>query len=215
MIAGRARILSATLLGLGLLIPLSVVPATAATCALSAPATVNVGTPLAIVGSGFPASTSIDISIGLEGATPDEFTVQSDGAGAFQISLTPEPADAGKTTVVATAGTTCSAQAVFTVTGATATPTPRATATPTPGATATPTPGATATPKPGATATPEATTPPSGSGADATGNPPRTDAALSTVGQTADVPTIGWTLALLILLIGLGGVLATRRTSDR
>lgn len=187
MNAGRARILSATVLGLGLLIPLSVVPAAAATCALGAPATVKVGTPLAIVGSGFPASTSIDISIGLEGATPDQFSVQSDGAGAFLISLTPEPADAGKTTVVAMAGTTCSAQAVFTVTGATATPAP----------------------------SPEATTRPRASGAGATGNPPRTDAATASVGRTEDMPPIGWALALLMVLLGVSGLLITRRTVGR
>ncbi len=185
MIAGRARVLSAAVLGLGLLIPFSVVPVTAATCALSAPATVHVGDPLAIVGSGFPASSSIDISIGLQDATADQFSVQSDGAGGFTISLTPEPADAGKTTVVATAGTACSAQAVFTVTGATATPTP------------------------------EATVAPSESGPGATSHPPRTDTTPTAGRKTLDAPAIGWALALLTLFIGLGGVTLTRRERGR
>jgi hypothetical protein len=185
MIAGRARILSATILGLGLLIPIYVLPATAATCALSAPGTVLVGSPLAILGSGFPASSSIDISIGLEGATADQFAVQSDGAGAFRINLTPEPADVGTTTVVATAGTTCSAQAVFSVTGTTASPTP------------------------------ESTAPPGGSGTDASGPPPRTDAAIIVADKAANVPSSGWALALLTLLIGLSGALLTRRAGRR
>jgi hypothetical protein len=185
MIAGRARILSATILGLGLLVPICVLPATAATCALSAPATVQVGSPLAILGSGFPVSSSIDVSIGLQGATPDQFAVQSDGAGAFQINLTPEFADVGTTTVLASAGTTCSAQAVFAVTGATASPTP------------------------------EATAPPGGSGNDASGAPPRTDVAIVVTDKAANVPSIGWALALLTLLIGLAGALVTRRTGGR
>jgi hypothetical protein len=185
MIASRARILSTTVLGLALLIPFSVVPVTAATCALSAPATVHVGDPLAILGSGFPVSSSIDISIGLQGATPDQFSIQSDEAGAFTISLTPEPADVGETTVLATAGATCSAQAVFTVTGVTATPTPKATVAP------------------------------SESGPGATSNPPRTDTTPTAGRKTLDAPAIGWELALLTLFIGLSGVMLTRRERGR
>lgn len=203
MNAGRARMMSATVLGLGLLIPLSFVPAAAATCALSVPATGQVGTPLAIVGSGFPASSSLDISIGLEGATPDQFAVQSDGAGAFQISLTPEPADAGKTTVVATAGTTCSAQAVFTVTGATSTPDA--------------TPDATPTAKPTATrsANPNPSSPPRGAAAGSTDAPPQTDIATTSAGRMTDNPAISWAFAVLMILIGISGLLITRRTVGR
>lgn len=185
MITGRARVLSAAVLGLGLLIPIAVVPATAATCSLSAPTTTRVGDPLAIVGSGFPPSSSVDISIALEGVTPDQFSAQSDAAGAFTIRLTPEPADAGRTTVVATAGATCSVQAVFTVTLATATPTPEATPTQS---------------KPSARAT---------------SAPPRTEAAPTAARKTSDVLPIGWTLALLILVIGLSGTMLTRRAKGR
>ena len=185
MMLGRARTLTGTIIALGLMASQAVGLAAAATCTLSAPATVQIGSPITILGSGFPVSSSIDVSIGLEGATADQFAVQSDGAGAFQLNLTPEPADAGKTTVLASAGATCSAQAIFTVTGPSALPTP------------------------------EATTPPTGSGNGATGTPPRTDAAPVTVGQTTGVPVIGWTLALLLLVIGFGGALATRRTDGR
>lgn len=183
----RIRIVSASLVAFGMLALWSVgSDAAVGTCALSAPSTVRVGRPVAITGSGFPASTSIDISIGLEGATPDEFSVQSDGAGAFQIDLTPELADAGKTTVLAMVGTTCTAQAVFTVTGATATPAPTA----------------------------EATSSPRASGAGATSNPPRTDAGAA-VDRSADKSSTGWGLALLIILIGVGGLLTTRTTAGR
>ena len=58
------------------------------------------------------------------------FAVQSDGTGGFQINLTPETADIGTTTVVATAGATCSATAVYVV-SATAATAPAASATPT------------------------------------------------------------------------------------
>lgn len=185
MMARRALMLCAWILGLALLLPTSVVPASAATCRLSVPTTVKVGTPIAIVGSGFPAFAAIDVSIGLEHATPDQLAVESDRAGAFTISLTPEPADEGRTTVHATAGTACSVQAVFTVTSASVVPTP------------------VATPSPHQT------------GAGATSGPPPTDAAPTTVGQVAIGPTTLWVLALVILLIGCGGVMTTRRIGQR
>ena len=185
MIAGRARMVYASILGLALLLPTSAVPAAAATCALSAPATVKVGTPLDIIGSGFPVSSAVDVSIGLEGATPDDLSVQSDGAGAFTISLVPEPADAGTTTVVATAGTSCSARAVINVVGTAATPTPGT----------------------------SPSSPPAGPAA--SGAAPPTDTAPAAAAQTADSAATGWALALVILLIGAGGVFTTRRTRHR
>ena len=111
----RARILAGSTFVLGLLVSVLVSPVAAATCALSAPPTVKIGTPLAIKGSGFPASSTIDVALTIEGGTPDAFTVTSDAAGAFQISLTPEAADLGKTTVVTTAGSTCSAKVTYAV----------------------------------------------------------------------------------------------------
>ena len=189
MDAKRARILVVTIFSVSLLTPLSVAPAAAATCTLTAPATVAVGTPLGIVGSGFPASSSVDISLTLEGSSPDEFAVQSDASGTFQISLTPEAADAGKTTVVATAGAGCTAQVVFTVGGS----------------------GGAVTPKP--TQAPELTEAPAGAGAEAT--PPRSDAAATVQARTTATPLTAWLVAVLMLVIGLGGLIATRPARSR
>ena len=76
----RARTLAGSTFLLGLLVSALVSPVAAAECALSAPATVKVGTPLAINGSGFPASSTIDVALTIEGGTPDAFTVTSDDA---------------------------------------------------------------------------------------------------------------------------------------
>jgi hypothetical protein len=43
------------------------------------------------------------------------FTTQSDAAGAFEISMKPETADRGQTTIVASAGAGCQAQVVIAV----------------------------------------------------------------------------------------------------
>lgn len=118
MDARHARLLGVTTVMLTLAFPLVVGSALAATCAMTAPGTAEIGTPIAIEGSGFPASTGIDVSLAIEGGATDNFTVQSDASGAFLISLTPESADVGKTTVAAIAGTTCSAQVEYTVLGA-------------------------------------------------------------------------------------------------
>ena len=115
MDARRARILVVTIFSVGLITQLSVASAAAATCTLTAPTTVAVGAHLPIVGSGFPASSNVDISVKPESGSSGEFAVQSDANGAFQISLTPEGADGAKTTVVATAGAGCTAQLVFAV----------------------------------------------------------------------------------------------------
>ena len=115
MNARRARILVGSTFMLGLLVPAWVSTVAAADCALSAPATVQVGAALAINGSGFPATSTIDIKLTIAGGASDELTVQSGASGSFQIELTPESADLGETTVVATAGSTCAAQVVYTV----------------------------------------------------------------------------------------------------
>jgi hypothetical protein len=52
-------------------------PAAAAICTLSVPATISVGTAFSIFGSGFPAVTSVGISVTLAGGTLDEFSVES------------------------------------------------------------------------------------------------------------------------------------------
>jgi hypothetical protein len=85
---------------------------------------VNVGTQVTIEGAGFPASASVDISLEIQGGTSDEFTVQSDAAGALQLAFTPEDLDIGVTTVQATAGSACSAEVTYTVLPAGATPPP-------------------------------------------------------------------------------------------
>ena len=164
--ARRIRILAAPAFVAVLLALLWVGPAAAADCALSAPSTAKVGTPLAIGGTAFPANAIVDIELTVNGATTDQFSVRSDAAGGFQFSLTPEAADAGKTTVVATAGSACSARVVSTVLG----------------------------PNDG---------------------PPRTDRALAPGEDPAGAPLNAWVLALVALIIGMIGLIATRPTQGR
>ena len=122
MDAKRARILAGSALLMSLLAATSAGPAAAAECALSAPDYVNVGTPLTIEGSGFPASTSVDIDFSIEGGASDAFTVQSNADGTFQIALTPEGVELGVTSLRATAGSACTARATYTVLAAGETP---------------------------------------------------------------------------------------------
>lgn len=122
MDAKRARIIAGSALLMSLLAAMWAGPAAAADCTLSAPAYVNVGTPLTIDGSGFPASTGVDIDFSIEGGASDAFTVQSSSSGALQIALTPEDLDVGVTTVQATAGSACTAQVTYTVLAAGETP---------------------------------------------------------------------------------------------
>jgi hypothetical protein len=126
MDAKRARFLAGSIVAGGLLASLSAGPAMAADCTLSAPATINVGTAFAIEGAGFPASSSVDVTLAVEGGASDAFTVQSNAAGTFRIDLTPETADIGKTTVVATAGSACSVGVAYTILGANQTAPPTA-----------------------------------------------------------------------------------------
>lgn len=118
MDARRVRILLGPGIAAGLLAILLAVPASAADCALTAPAAINVGDPLTIEGSGFPASVAVDIELSIDGAAADAFPVQSDSSGSLQITLTPENADIGTTTVVATAGSTCTAEVTYIVVAA-------------------------------------------------------------------------------------------------
>jgi hypothetical protein len=181
MDARRVRVLVVTLFSVSLLTPLWIASAVAATCALTAPATVAIGTPLAIVGSGFPASSSVAVSVTLAGGSPDEFQVQSDASGAFTISLTPEAADAGRTTVVATAGAVCTARVVFTV----------------------------------GTSNAPVSTEPSSSKAAAGTAAPRTDTVDVVPARATGMPFTDWLVAVLLLVIGLGGLVATRPVRGR
>lgn len=185
MDARRPRILVVTIFSVLLATPLLVAPAAAATCTLAAPATVAIGTPLAIVGSGFPASSTVDVSLTIEGGSPDQFTAQSDANGAFQINLIPEAADAGTTTVVATAGAGCTARVVFTVGASTAAATPE----------------------------PEPTE--AGATADAEAPAPRTDVAATVRAGATGAPLTAWLVAVLMLAVGLGGLIATRPARSR
>ena len=110
MHAGRLRALVSSIFVASGVILLAVVPGAAATCTLTAPATAAIGSPLTISATGFPASAAVDISITVEGKTPDTFTTQSDAAGTFKINLQPEASDKGLTSVVASSGAGCTAQ---------------------------------------------------------------------------------------------------------
>ena len=68
MVVSRLWVLAGSALLMGLLAATSAGPAAAAGCALQAPTYVNVGTALTIEGSGFPASTSVDIAFTLNGS---------------------------------------------------------------------------------------------------------------------------------------------------
>jgi hypothetical protein len=123
MVARRMQVLAGTTLVLVAAFAVTTAPTLAApACALSAPAYVNVGTPLTIEGAGFPASSPVNITLSIQGGGSDAFSVQSDASGALGIALTPEAVDVGTTTVVATAGATCTAQVTYTVLEAGATP---------------------------------------------------------------------------------------------
>jgi hypothetical protein len=114
MVADRARVVTVSGLLASLLVMVWAAPVSAA-CALSAPDYVNVGTELTIEGSGFPASASVDIALSIEGGASDAFTAQADASGGLQIALTPETIDIGATTLIATAGSTCTAEVTYTV----------------------------------------------------------------------------------------------------
>ncbi len=187
----RIPMVGASLVVSGLLALLAAGPAGAASgCTLTAPATVRVGDPLNVAGKGFPASSDIDVALVVEGGSPDQFTVQSNATGDFQISLTPEEADAGKTTITANAGKVCSATVTLTVLGANdAAPTP--------------------------TAAPAGS---AGGAAGSRGTAPRTDTASGPSGPSGSsgggLP-IMWVLAALSLAIGAVGLIATRPARSR
>ena len=124
MHARRARFLGGSMLFAGLIATAWAAPVAAADCALTAPAYVNVGTQIEIDGAGFPASTTVEVSLAVEGGTRDEFTLSSDAAGAVHLAFTPEDIDIGVTTIQATAGSDCTAEVTYTVLAAGQTPPP-------------------------------------------------------------------------------------------
>lgn len=124
MHATRARIGIGSIVLVGLLAAPWAGAVAAAGCSLSAPVYVNVGSALTIEGTGFPGSADVDIALSIQGGGSDEFSVQSDAAGALLIALTPEVIDIGVTTATATAGSTCTAQVTYTVLAAGASPPP-------------------------------------------------------------------------------------------
>jgi len=167
-------------------VSVAVSPVGAATCTLTGPASVSIGSTLTIEGAGFPASTAVDVSITIEGGSPDEFSAQSDSAGAFQINLMPEAADEGITTVVASAGAGCSAQVVVAV-GTTAE-------------------GGAPEPSDAGAA---------GEGSESTGaQPPATDGDPLAPSTRARPGVTAW-LALILLSAGIGGLLFTRSARRR
>lgn len=159
----------------------------AGSCTLTAPATVRVGDQVVITGTGFPAATAVDVNLAVDGGTQDSFSVQSDSAGGLTITLTPEAADVGTTTVSARVGATCSATATFTVVGATG-----------------------AAPTPASTASANRAAASSGPGA-----APRTDAVPVAGIRPAIMSSTAWLLALTCLALGLGSVVVGRRQRDR
>ena len=182
MLGQRPRMML-TILVSGMLTMLLSAPVTAAGCLLSAPATVAIGVPLTITGSGFPATTIVDLSLAREGGSPDEFHVQSDPRGEFAINLTPEAADVGVTTIVATVDGNCTAEVVIGI----GVPAPTEARAPT----------AAATPRTVARA-------PTAAAA------PRTDAAPMVVAVPPAGQQVLWVVAGLIYLLGIGGLIATR-----
>ena len=124
MFVRRVWVMMVLTLTIGSVMPPLVESMSAASCTLTAPETVEIGSPITIAGSGFPASTSVDVSLTIEGGSPDTFSVVSDSGGTFQINLTPEASDEGITTVIATAGPGCTAQVVFAAGGSVAIPEP-------------------------------------------------------------------------------------------
>jgi hypothetical protein len=130
MVTRRTRVLAGMTFLLAVVVMIGAPTVAAADCTLSAPAYINVGTGLAIEGSGFPASTSVDVNLTIEGGASDAFSVESDADGALQIAMIPEDIDIGVTTVQATAGTACTASVTYTVLAAGATPPPAPTETP-------------------------------------------------------------------------------------
>ena len=159
----------------------------AGSCALSAPASVRVGDQVVIRGTGFPAATAVDVTLSIAGGSPDALSVQSDPAGGLAITLTPEPADVGTTTVTARAGSACSATTKFTVVGAA---------------------GAAPTPEP----TPAASL---AAPSSAPSTAPRTDAVAVAARLPGTGDPSPWLLALICLGVGLGSLAFGRQRQAR
>ena len=178
----RIRSLLGSLFLVSWVLGIAVTPAAAATCTLTAPASVAIGSLLTVDGSGFPASAAVDVSITIDNGTPDEFTAQTDAAGAFQLNLTPDATDQGQTTIAASSGAACSAQVVVAV-GSTA---------------------GESTPQPS-----EETGAAAGAGTGAGAPPPRTDSVLTAVPGSQLAGNTIW-LSIILLATGIAGLVFTR-----
>jgi hypothetical protein len=192
--ASRARMILGSAVAVGLLGTILVAPVAAAECALTAPAFGRVGSVLAVNGTGFPASATIDIALTVEGGNPDEFSVQSDPSGEFEITLTPEAIDEGETTVTASAGSTCTAQVTFDILGENE-----------PAPTTEPTVGPTSEP------TGEAAGAAASSGPDA----PRTDVVLGSDANAERDPGAWLGGGLVLIMLGVVGLVASRPVGGR
>lgn len=186
MMGRRTRQISTLTVAGGLLALVVTAPAAAADCVLSAPSTVDIGSDLAIEGSGFPANAAVDVSISIEGGPTDDLAVQSNASGAFTINLTPESADEGVTTVVATSGPDCRAEVVIGV----------------------------GVPAPAAASGGEAAgeSAPDAGGTEA--GAPRTDG-VSGAPTSGERPLVLWLLAGALIGLGIGGRYASRPSRSR
>jgi hypothetical protein len=111
MKAARAmRVAAPSITSLALLLGLVPASVLAADCSLDGPHAINVGDDLSIEGAGFPASSSVAITVTIAGGSADQFSVQSNNAGEIVLALTPESADEGTMTVTAESGSDCSAR---------------------------------------------------------------------------------------------------------
>ncbi|MBI3748724.1 MAG: hypothetical protein HY262_07755 [Chloroflexi bacterium] len=156
-------------------------------CVPNAPSSARVGSPLEIRGTGFPASSAVDVTFVVDGGTPDAFSIQSEATGRLSISLTPEAADEGVTTVTATSGSACSATVTFTVVGPN---------------------------DPAPTSAPAASQAAAGTST-APSSAPRTDTVLAASTDAAVGSSAPWLLALGCLAIGIGSLAAARRRRSR
>ena len=169
--------------------------AAAATCAISAPTSVNVGSGVTISGSGFPAGSSVGITVKINNGDPDSFSVAADATGAFTMQLTTEASDIGRTSVKASVAGGCSDQLVYAVVDPNAPPPP-----------ATPEPASGGAAAGGAAGT--------GAVADESG-PPRTDAAMSAADAPTSTASLLLVVGVLVFVIGFGGLVTTRPAPRR
>jgi len=196
------RLLLVPVLACSMLMTVATAPVLGAGCTLTAPAApVPVGTQVSIVGSGFPADIDVAVTLTNAAAAPVDLTAHSDASGAFLLSLQVDTGDVGSTSVTASAGTGCTAQAVLVVTAA-STGTPAASV------------------APSAIASPAAAASPSGAPAAVVSSPAgskstmrplaATNAAPQPPSEGSSLPSMLILLGLVVLAIGVAGWLGIR-----